>query len=540
MTSRIDHSSIAGKLPAAPERTQLLVVGAGPSGVAAASEAARAGLSVVLVDEHPVDAALMGLDVPFFFGQRMDASVQNRGRLLDRIASSNPGIDEAFALGVDVRLATDAWGLFANGPGTRSLPERLAGLCENGKVSFIGFDRVIVAAGRRDLVVGFPGWNIPGVMGAVAAHTLIERYGAFRGRRVAVLGSGVEALRFAERALERGIEIAAIVDVVPGPQGSDEAARRLSDAGVPLMMSTVPIAAEGRELDVTALRVAAVDENLKPIAGSESAIACDTICMAIGVVPNVEALDVLGCALEHRSELGGFVPKIDSSFRTAIDFAYAVGDCAGVFAEKSLDARIAQDEGRTAALAAALVLGALDPAIHAERLQDLSASPLRTTDDTTDYRMAWVRAIANAGGGATLVCQCEEVTRDDLLGVRPPRYLGRTLPRIGVRDLATLGDDGPVNPDQIKRLTRAGMGPCQGRRCREQIAMILSAASGAPLPSIALARYRPPLRPLPLASIGAVQEGQEMSAHWEIWYAIESQWRPYWEVEKSGGTELSA
>ena len=428
MTAGIDRASLARKLSPAPERTQLLVIGGGPSGLAAAREAARAGLSVVLVDEHPVDPALMGTDIPFHFGQWMDASVQNRGRLLERIAAGNPDIEEAFALGVDVRLGADVWGVFANGPGTRSLPERLAGLYENGKSTFIGFDRIIVAAGRRDLAIGFPGWDIPGVMGVVAVHTLIERYEAFRGRRVAILGSDTDALCFAERALARGIEVAAVVEVGPRLRGSGEAAHRLSQAGVRLMTSTVPIAAEGRELSVSALRVAAVDESLQPIAGTENTIPCDTICMAIGAVPNVEALDALGCDLVHCSELGEFVPRVDASLRTTVDFVHAVGDCAGVFAEKSLDERIAQDEGRRAALAVALELGALDPAAQAECLAALGALKLGATE-TTAYRMAWLRAIANAGGGGTLVCECEKVTRDDLLGVRPPRYLDCTLPR---------------------------------------------------------------------------------------------------------------
>ncbi|MEO8159313.1 MAG: NAD(P)/FAD-dependent oxidoreductase, partial [Betaproteobacteria bacterium] len=468
---------------------------------------------------------------PFHFGQRMDASVHNRARLLERIAASDPAVAEAFELGGDVRLATDVWGLFANGAGTHCLPGRLAGLCENGRSSLIGFDQVIVAAGRRDLGFGFPQWELPGVMGVTAAHLLVNRYGAFNGSRLVILGSGAEALSFAELALARGIRITAVIEVAPALRGSETIARRLAEEGVPLLTSTAPVAVEkGMNGEVRGLRIAAIDNDLKPVPGSEKFIACDTVCLGIGIVPNVEALDVLGCDLSYRSELGGHVPVLDASFRTTLDFAYAVGDCAGSFAAKSLDPRIAQTEGRIAALAVALTLGTLDQAEYEKRRAAIG--PLATgATDTTAYQMSWLRALATAGGDATLVCQCEAVTRGDLLGVRPPRYLDCRLPRITGRNLETLAGDGPVNQDQVKRLTRAGMGACQGRRCREQVAMLLADASGTELARMPLARYRPPLRPIPLDVLGDIPEHPQMIEHWDLWYAIAGQWTPAWHSE---------
>ena len=101
-----------------------------------------------------------------------------------------------------------------------------------------------------------------------------------------------------------------------------------------------------------------------------------------------------------------------------------------------------------------------------------------------------------------MICRCEEVTQRDLLGVRPPRYLAYNEENFARRDLRTLAADGPVNQDQIKRLTRAGMGACQGRRCREQVQAMLAMQGNQPTGSIAMPSYRAPLRPLPL--IGAV------------------------------------
>jgi hypothetical protein len=101
------------------------------------------------------------------------------------------------------------------------------------------------------------------------------------------------------------------------------------------------------------------------------------------------------------------------------------------------------------------------------------------------------------------------------------------------RSLETLAREGPANQDQVKRLTRAGMGPCQGRRCREQIALMLAIATGTPIEQIPLAGYRAPLRPLPLGLMQATNEAAGMEEHWEIWFGIPSQFLPTWEFERA-------
>ena len=83
-----DHRSIAGKAPRPDQHIPLVVVGAGAAGVAAAVEAARAGVEVLLVDEHPVDNDMMAMDVPLCFGQRMDATVRNRAPKRANIAET--------------------------------------------------------------------------------------------------------------------------------------------------------------------------------------------------------------------------------------------------------------------------------------------------------------------------------------------------------------------------------------------------------------------------------------------------------------------
>ncbi|HYZ63407.1 MAG TPA: (2Fe-2S)-binding protein, partial [Acetobacteraceae bacterium] len=154
-------------------------------------------------------------------------------------------------------------------------------------------------------------------------------------------------------------------------------------------------------------------------------------------------------------------------------------------------------------------------------------------DGLAAYRMAWVQALVIEGGDEPYVCRCEEVTAREILEVRPPRYLGASgRPRNDTSLRALLGE-GPPNPDLVKRLTRAGMGLCQGRRCREQVACLLALGSGEKLSAIPLATHRAPVRPLPLRLAGALEESAEMRAGWDVWFGMYSQYVPYWEVAPS-------
>ena len=103
-----DVHAIDGKIGEPAEVFDTVVVGAGAAGTAAAIAAAKAGGSVLLVDEHPVPPTLMGTDVPYLFGGRMSGAVQQPGKMIEQLFAANPALEEAFALGVDVRLGTAA------------------------------------------------------------------------------------------------------------------------------------------------------------------------------------------------------------------------------------------------------------------------------------------------------------------------------------------------------------------------------------------------------------------------------------------------
>jgi thioredoxin reductase len=495
-----DFHAIGEKHTAASEQAELLVIGAGEAGLAAALEAARAGVQVTLVDENPLGAGLIGMDVPLLFGNRWTAAVQNQGRMLEQILATNPGLEEAFELGVEVKLGTYAWGAFVGGPYLRSLPEPVVGLADETRSWLCGFQRLIIAAGARDLVFSFKGFETPGVVGALGFASLVTKYAAFNGHRLVILGTGDLAVKTAEIALAAGLAVAAMVEVRETPQSD---VSLMVSRSVEIITGHAILEARGNAEGVTA----AV---LTPVAGGEPrSVACDTIVLAIGAVPVIDLADVAGCTIT-RTE-GAYVPA------GAPPGVFFAGDCAGLGGD-------AAASGIAAARAALRSLG------HAV---ETSAAPAPVTPmpaDSDGYRMDWMRALMATGGLEVNACTCEEVTRRDLLTVQPPRYLNAPVP---ARDLAALSGEGPPSQDQIKRLTRACMGPCQARRCREQVAMIMAIGTERPLASIALAGYRAPVRPLPLGVLAASEETAEMALGWNVWFGIRTQWIPYADI----GTE---
>ncbi|MEH3118206.1 MAG: FAD-dependent oxidoreductase [Methylorubrum populi] len=508
----VDPRSQVEKFPNAREHVEVLVIGAGPAGVAAAIEAARLGAGVKLVDENPVSGELIGMDVPLFYGGRAGSAVQAKARMLEQVIAANPRLEEAFEAGVDVALGVHAWGAFVSGPGLQSLPVPVVGLADEAEPWLCGFDRLILATGARDLVMFFDGADQPGVMGAQALHALLARYDAFDGRSVVILGSDALAVETAGLALDRGVHVAALVEVRGEPQADVSALRA---RGVEILCGHVIRSAERGPFGVTGAILSGSD-------GAERRVACDTVCLAVDRVPSVELLDVAGAQLVLDGTRGGYVPRLAADGATSIPEIYVAGDCAGLRSGPVADAAAAEDRARSVARAVMASLG---------RTVEPADVPSSTRDgDRHAYRLDWMRALLACGDADVLACQCEEVTRGELFGVRPPRYLGASSETIEKRDLTALIAEGSINQDQIKRITRACMGPCQARRCREQVAMMLAIGGGTGLEGVPLAGYRAPVRPLQLGLLARIEEMPAMREHWDVWFGIPTQWVPYADI----------
>ena len=511
-----DPASVAGRALPVEEATTLLVIGAGRAGTTAAIAAARQGIATVLVDENPVDVETMGSDVPLHYGGRASGAARNRNAMTEAVLAANPLIAEAFEAGVDVRLGTQCWGLYVPRPAARFVGAPVAGLSDGVRSWQIGFRHAIVASGRRDMGLAFPGWDLPGVMGAAAAVRLAG-LGALAARRAVVLGSGADAVATVAALAAAGVTVEAVVECAAAPLCP---ADRLAAHGVGIVAGHVVEQAEGGADGVTGAILAPVDGEGRRTGGPRRTVACDTIVLAVAAVPAIELLEAAGAVIAFDAGRGGQAPVVDGAGRTSLGGVHAVGDAAGVWPEKTRDTAVAEAEAlrAVAAVAAAEGLAAsgdLPPPAAPGPPADLDGALKR-----------WVRASVIEASGEPYVCQCEEVTAREILEVRPPRYLGWRAPTQKPADLASLLGDGPPSPEQVKRLTRAGMGVCQGRRCREQAAVLLPLGAGRPLGEVPVATYPAPAGPLPLSVLAETAEDPAMAANWEVWFGITAQWVP--------------
>jgi thioredoxin reductase len=510
-----DPKAVAGKFPEPDRQIQVLVVGAGPAGVAAAIGAAEGGAGVLLVDENPLGPGLMGLDTPLYYGGRYTGAVQSRARMTEQVFSANPLLETAFEAGVEIELGGCCWGAWVGGEGLVSLPGPVAGLADDERAWMVGFETLILATGARDVAFSFQGWDQPGVMGAQGLHALVKTYDAFTGRRLAILGSGSLALQTALFALDHGLEVAALVEVESEAQGPAELVSQVRSAGVEILTGFTLSNARGGLDGVESLTVQDRD-------GFRREIECDTIVQAISLTPVVELLGVLGVELAMQPTLGGHAPVSPDGTSTSLPNVFLAGEAAGAPGGGPIDFEAARESGRRAALAA---LRRSHPS------PEFPQEPLKVPQrDAVVYQQSWMRRLMAVNVPEVLICQCEEVSREALLAVRQPAYLGPPSEGMTLRDFARLLEDGPANQDQIKRLTRACMGPCQARRCREQVALALACAANESAANIPLAGYRAPVRPLPLSVLADWEEARSMSRHWDVWLGIPTQWVPYADI----------
>jgi thioredoxin reductase len=278
----------------------IAVVGAGPAGLAAATEAARAGAAVTVFEERSEPGGRLRYHVQPI-AAREGYSAERPGQIADRL------IAEARAAGVDMRTDMVVAGCF---------PPRELLVVRDGHAQRLTPDALTVATGSSDLPYPFAGATFPGVFTARGLRVLMHQHRVRPGRRFAIIGGGEEAEELAVDVMLAGGEVV-WSGIAPAPllrvEGSD---------GVRGLV----VGQERHDVDVVAIAVGRqVDPSLATMAG----------------VP-----------LGFAGELGGLVPVVDARMESAISGVFVAGDAAGV---GSVAAVIA--EGRLAGVAAAARLG---------------------------------------------------------------------------------------------------------------------------------------------------------------------------------------
>ncbi len=321
------------------KRYDLIIVGAGPSGLSAAIEAAKKGLKVVVFDENEKPGGQLFKQIHKFFGSK-----EHRAKIRGFVIGQQL-LDEADAAGVEVVLNATVIGMYQ---------DKEVVVREGEAVHHFKADAIIIATGAAENMVTFPGWTLPGVIGAGAAQTMMNLHGVLPGKRVLMLGSGNVGLVVSFQLMQCGCEVVGLVDAAPRVGGYGVHASKVARTGVPFYLSHTIVRAEG-EKGVTGVVIAEVDSHFNFIPGTEKHFDVDTICLAVGLSPMSQLLKMAGCRMEDNPKRGGQVPICDEYGRTSLPGVFVAGDVSGI--EEASSAMI---EGRMSGIAAAEYLGYIE------------------------------------------------------------------------------------------------------------------------------------------------------------------------------------
>lgn len=447
----------------------LAIIGAGPAGLAAATEARAYGLAVLLADENAAPG-----------GQVFRAAEAARGDPAVA-ADMQPGlalIDAFRASGAVYVPDATMWHLDPE--------DGVLNLAVGGRGRVVAARRIILATGAQERPVPIPGWTLPGVMGAGAAQILLKTAGAVPSGRVVLAGQGplvwllaVQLARAGAPPLVLETRRTPIAAALARAPGGLVAGRRLLAKGLALM-------AEARRRGVRVIRGvsglrAEGEGRIVRVAWDGGAEPCDTLLLHEGVIPSTHVSRAIGLDHAWDAAQACWRPVVDAFGATSQDRIAVAGDGAGI---GGWEAAVAA--GRLAGLDAARRLGALTEDGFAARIAAplaarRAALALRPFLDALYAPPAEVLRPADA----TIACRCEEVTAG------------------AIRDAARLGATGP---NQVKAYLRCGMGPCQGRMCAPTTAALIAEARGMAPEDVPPLRPRAPYKPI---SVGLLAESAD-------------------------------
>ena len=457
-----------------------VVIGAGPAGLAAASRLAELGLDVLTLDEQ------------FRLGGQIYRHIEKASDQQIRFLGDDYARGQILAArfrksGAKYESSATVWQIEPDGSICYS---------RHGKSKRIKGAYIIAATGAMERPVPLPGWNLPGVIGAGAANNLAKEAGLQPDVPLVIAGSGPLLLLEATQLIKKGAKIEAILDTTPQiPPFS--AAPKIPPAllrtdfllkGVAMMQmirrSSVPYLK-----GVTDIRCLGSEQVIGVEARQgDRTLTFDAkmVLLHFGVIPNTHIFRQAGCRMAWKNDQRYWHPVCDKWGRTNFERIFAAGDGAAVYG-----ALAAEYKGELAALETARCLGILP-----EYERDALAAPLREALKKDMYPRPLIDALfsphfdATALPDETVLCRCEHVTVGDI----------RKVVAEGVHEV-----------NEVKIITRSGMGPCQGRMCGPALAEIVASQSGVSIQKAGLLNIRPPLKPIPLDEVATMDLGPDGS-----------------------------
>ncbi|WP_320534147.1 FAD/NAD(P)-dependent oxidoreductase [Robbsia andropogonis] len=458
------------------EARDVVVIGAGPAGLAAATRAAIQGLSVVLLDEQ---AAVGGQ-----IYRAIERSDANRRAMLGEDYAAGAVLARAFAAsGAGYEPHASVWQV------TR---EKNVHYLKNGKVASFAAKRIVLATGAVERPFPIPGWTLPGVLTAGAAQILLKSAGQVPGDPPVLVGCGPLLYLLGWQYLQAGIPIRALVDTTrhkdrwrakrhilaalrswPALGKGLRMLRELRNSGVPIFEAADTLGIEGR-IDPSGYEHAAALHF--SVNGKAHRIDANVILLHQGVVPDTQFTHAL--RVRHRWDDAQlcFTPVTNAWGETDASGIFVAGDGAGIGG-----AQAAILGGEKVAWEIATQLGAAESTSRDSRLDELQRALTRTLRIRPFLDSLYRPRKANRiPEDSVIVCRCEEVTAGQ------------------IRDFVGLGCTGP---NQVKSFGRCGMGPCQGRMCGLTVTELIADARNVSPETVGYFRLRPPIKPLTLGEL---------------------------------------
>ncbi|HRC52894.1 MAG TPA: NAD(P)/FAD-dependent oxidoreductase [Bacillota bacterium] len=325
-------------------QVDVCVVGSGPSGLGAAIECARYGLSVIVLDSNLQAGGQLNKQIHKFFGSSAHRA-GTRGILI-----AQELLEEALSLGVRVWLDSEVYSV------SNDLSLQIL---KGVRASKVTADRaahpctlmcryLVIATGASEKPALFPGWTLPGVMSAGAVQTMMNLERVLPGRNFIVVGAGNVGLIVAYQLLQAGAQVSCVVESNKEIGGYAVHAAKIRRCGVPILTETTVIRVLGID-QVEAAEIGRIGADWNRKDSARKRICVDTVCMAVGLKPYARLASLAGCAFGYYPQLGGWVPLHDEYMMTTKQNVYVVGDASGIE-----EGGIAEDEGRLAGLDIAL------------------------------------------------------------------------------------------------------------------------------------------------------------------------------------------
>lgn len=463
----------------------IIVVGAGPAGLSAGACLAEMGLDVLVLDEQ----SRIGGQIY----RNIEGAPQKRLNLL--------GEDYAKGLEIAQRFRQSGAAYENKALVWQVEPDGTVCYSRMGVARQISANYVIIATGAMERPVPIPGWTLPGVMGAGAANNLFKEAGLGPSGAVVIAGSGPLLLLEASLLVKKGVQIAAILDTtpkLPSAKAVPHAPKALIRADFlrkgASMLREIKKSGTAHYKGVTHIRAVGTNavEAVEAVCGAKPLrINTDLLLLHFGVIPNTHLFRQIGCQMVWKNDQRYWYPQCDPWGHTNCERIFAAGDGA-----KVAGAVAAQYKGELAALEAARCLGII-PAYE----RDILAEPIKQGLRHDAWPRPFVDAIYAPRpehftfDDQTVICRCENITVKDL----------RKVMAEGVREL-----------NEIKVVTRSGMGPCQGRMCGPALAELVAAELKLEPDQAGLLNIRPPLKPIPLKEVSKLEldTGGQASANW--------------------------